>query len=251
MAERDDQTSLERDIASFAETCLGRASLNHVSRPEVMAAIVARRVSGHSLEDAVLAEIHAGLPGNAALADQFAAYLLYDLMRMGSNSMAASSGLRRFLDTGDLVLSVFGDLWHDIPDVKFDSCAQFKMLFAQRLNWKAASSARRFTAGSRGEQHRHARPPEDLDLAAGEDDGTPLHAAIREEERARLILILLRLSDRERQVLTLHLKGLGPGEIAQRLGLQYDAARKALSRAIEQARKLAQENDAVAPPTLT
>jgi RNA polymerase sigma factor (sigma-70 family) len=248
MAERDDQTSLERDIASFAETCLGRASLNHVSRPEVMAAIVARRGAGQSLEDAVLAEIHAGLPGNAALADQFAAYLLYDLMRMGSNSMAASSGLRRFLDTGDLVLSVFGDLWHDIPDVKFDSCAQFKMLFAQRLNWKAASSARRFKAGSRGEQHRLAHSPEELDLAAHDEGATPLNAAIREEERARLILILLRVSDRDRQVLTLHLKGLGPGEIAQRLGLPYDAARMSLSRAIDRARKLAQENDEVAPP---
>jgi RNA polymerase sigma factor (sigma-70 family) len=251
MAEQDDQNSHERDIAGFAEARLGRASANHVSRPEVMAAIVARRRAGQDLEDAVLAEIHAGLPGNAALADQFAAYLLYDLMRMGSNSMAASSGLRRFLDTGDLVLSVFGDLWHDIPGVKFESCAQFKMLFAQRLNWKAASTARRFTASTRGEQHRLPRPPEDLDLAAGDEGGTPLSAAIREEERARLILILLRLSDRERQVLTLHLKGHGPGEIAQRLGLQYDAARKALSRAVEQARKLAQESDPVAPPACT
>ena len=248
MVDRDNQGALEREIVSFAETRLGRASLQHVSRPDVLAAIVARRRSGHCLEDAVLAEIHAGLPGNVALADQFAAYLLYDLMKMGSNSMAATSGLRRFLDTGDLVLSVFGDLWHDIPAVKFESCAQFKTLFAQRLNWKAASSARRFTTDKRGEQHRHPRPPEELELAAGDDSAAPLAAAIREEERARLILILLRLSDRDRQLLTLHLKGLGPTEIAQRLGLQYDAARKGLTRAIEQARKLAQDSDTVAPP---
>src|SRR5262245_52081798 len=216
-----DDSILARELLEFSRAGLGNAAGPHIERPEILTSAVLRRLAGRNVEDAVLAEIHAALPGNRALADDFAAYLLYDLMRMGSNSMAASSGLRRFLDTGDLVLSVFGDLWHDIPDVKFESCAQFKQLFAQRLNWKAASTARRFTDGTRGEQHRLPRPPEDLDLAAGDEGGTPLSAAIREEERARLILILLRLSDRERQVLTLHLKGHGPGEIAQRLGLQY------------------------------
>jgi RNA polymerase sigma factor (sigma-70 family) len=226
------QDPAEREIVEFAQARLGRASLHHVSSPEVMASIVARRRPGISLEDAVLAEIHAGLPGHRALADEFAAYLLYDLMKMGSNSMTASSSLRRFLDTGDLVLSVFGDLWHDIPAVRFESCAQYKTLFAQRLNWKAASSARRFTRDRRSEQHRVPESPDELDVA-GDDGGAPLAAAIREEERARLILILLRLNDRDRQILTLHLKGLSRDEIAQRLGLQYDAARKALGRATE------------------
>jgi len=243
MDDQATQETLEREIVKFTQARLGRAALHHVSRPDVMAAIVARRRPGISLEDAVLAEIHAGLPGQRALADEFAAYFLYDLMKMGSNSMAASSSLRRFLDTGDLVLSVFGDLWHDVPAVRFDSCAQFQTLFAQRLNWKAASSARRLSRDRRGEQHRMPEPADELDVESGDDAGTPLAAAIREEERARLILLLLRLNDRDRQILTLHLKGLSRDEIAQRLGLQYDAARKALSRAIEAARRLASECD--------
>ncbi len=241
------QDPLEREVVEFAQARLGRAALHHVSRPEVMAAIAARRRPGISLEDAVLAEIHAGLAGQRALADEFAAYFLYDLMKMGSNSMAASSSLRRFLDTGDLVLSVFGDLWHDIPAVRFESCAQFQTLFAQRLNWKAASTARGFSRDRRSEQRRLAEPADELEVAAGDDGGTPLAAAIREEERARLNLILLRLNDRDRQILTLHLKGLSRDEIAQRLGLQYDAARKALARAIEQARRLASECDSKTP----
>jgi RNA polymerase sigma factor (sigma-70 family) len=232
---------LAREVLDFSQLRLGQAAQQHVERPEVLAAVVARRRAGRNVEDAVLAEIHAALAGNRALADDFAAYLLFDLMKMGSNSMAASSSLRRFLDTGDLVLSVFGDLWHDVPAVRFESAGQFKTLFAQRLNWKAASSARRYTSDKRSEQHRSASPPEELDLSGG--DEPPLAAAIREEERARLILILLRLPDNHRRILTLHLKGLDNAEIAQRLGLQPDSARKALSRATEQARKLAGQTD--------
>jgi RNA polymerase sigma factor (sigma-70 family) len=243
MADPDpaDDSKLAREILEFSRTRLGNTARQHVERPEVLAAALARRKEGRNVEDAVLAEIHAALPGNRALADDFAAYLLFDLMKMGSNSMAASSSLRRFLDTGDLVLSVFGDLWHDVPSVRFESAGQFKTLFAQRLNWKAASNARRYTTDKRGEQHRLPHSPDELDLSA--TDEAPLTAAIREEERTRLILILLRLPDNHRRILTLHLRGLDTTEIAQRLGMQPDSARKALTRATEQARKLARQTD--------
>jgi RNA polymerase sigma factor (sigma-70 family) len=236
-----DDSMLAGEMLEFSRTRLGNAAQQHIGRPEVLAAAVARRRAGRNVEDAVLAEIHAALPGNRALADDFAAYLLFDLMKMGSNSMAASSSLRRFLDTGDLVLSVFGDLWHDVPAVRFESAGQFKTLFAQRLNWKAASNARRYTTDKRGEQHRVPHSLEELDVSAS--DEAPLTAAIREEERARLILILLRLPDNHRRILTLHLRGLETAEIARRLGMQPDSARKALSRATEQARKLASQTD--------
>jgi RNA polymerase sigma factor (sigma-70 family) len=238
-----DDARLAREIRDFARLRLGNAARQHVERDEVLSAVVARRRAGRSVEDAVLAEIHAGLAGNRALADDFAAYLLFDLMKMGSNSMAASSGLRRFLDTGDLVLSVFGDLWHDVPAVRFDSAGQFKTLFAQRLNWKAADSARRFSADKRGEHRRVAESPEELQLVGQDEASAPMAAMIREEERAQLILILLRLTEDERRLLTLHLKGASHAEIGRRLQLTPDGARKALGRAIEQARRLAVEAD--------
>jgi transposase len=50
---------------------------------------------------------------------------------------------------------------------------------------------------------------------------------------------MLRLNERERNLLTLHLKGASIGAIAEKLDLSYEAARKALGRAIERARSLA------------
>ena len=149
--------------------------------------------------------------------------------------MASSSRLRRFLDTGDLVLSVFGDVWADFGDVAFTSRAQYRRLFAQRLEWKAADQARRMTASTRREDLRSSQQPDELH--GGHED--PLRDAIRKEEREQLILLLLRLKDRERRLLSLHLKGEPLDAIAAAEGLSPEAARKALARAIEQARQLA------------
>ena len=165
--------------------------------------------------------------------------------------MSHSSRLRRFLDTGDLVLSVFGDLWGDLGGLRFESRHQFTALFAQRMGWKAADQARRMTAQRRSEDRRVAAAPEDLELPAEGGDAQPLHLAIQSEEKQRLILILLRLKERDRELLTLHLKDLSLEAIAERTGLKYDAARQALGRAIRRARELAAASDTRRPAPST
>ena len=199
---------------------------------------------GRVLEDAVLAEVHARVGEDRRVADEFVAYFLFDLMKMGRISMSHSSRLRRFLDTGDLVLSVFGDLWGDLAGLRFESRNQFTSLFAQRMGWKAADQARRLQSKRRSEDRRVAQSPEDLDLSAAGAEEQPLRLAIQNEEKQRLILILLRLKDRDRELLTLHLKDTPLDAIAEQLGLKYDAARQALSRAIQRARQLAVQSDA-------
>jgi RNA polymerase sigma factor (sigma-70 family) len=233
-----DTDPLERSVHEFARTQLGPASERLLRNPEPLAEVVRELRAGRSLPDATLACLYRHLRGQRQLADEFAAYFLFDLMRMGRSSMSTSSKLRRFLDTGDLVLSVFGDLWTDFSDIDFESTTQFKSLFAKRVNWKAIDQARRMNSGRRREDQRLPEQPEDLELPQDAAD-SPLPQAIRSEERDLFILILLRLEPRDRQLLTLRLKGLPLEDIAQALGLSAEATRKATDRAILKARRLA------------
>ena len=225
----------EARLLEFARVQLGPRSERCLRGPGAIAAVRARIAEGAELADAVLAHVHACLHDDPRLADEFAAHFVLDLMLMGRMSMATSSRLRRFLDTGDLVLSVFGDVWAEFGDVPFVSRQQYKRLFAQRLDWKAADQARRMTASTRREDLRGPQQPDELHGSQAD----PLRDAMRREEREQLILLLLRLKDRERRLLSMHLKGEPLEAIAAAEGISSEAARKALARAIDEARQLA------------
>jgi RNA polymerase sigma factor (sigma-70 family) len=223
-------------LLEFALAGLGPRSERCLRAPGALDAVRARLAAGADLTDAVLGHIHSCLKQDRRLADEFAAHFVFDLMLMGRISMASSSRLRRFLDTGDLVMSVFGDVWAEFEEVRFESRNQYKRLFAQRLNWKAADQARRMTASTRREDLRVGDEPDELH---GPPAADPLRDAIRREEKEQLILLLLRLKDRERRLLSMHLKGEPLEAIAAAEGLSSEATRKALARAIEQARQIA------------
>ncbi|MHC5211512.1 MAG: sigma-70 family RNA polymerase sigma factor [Planctomycetota bacterium] len=230
---------LDERILDFTRTELGPASERAMRPQAARRAVRDRMQAGQPIEDAVLGQIHSRIGDDRRLADEFAAYFLFDLMKMGKLSMSSTSRLRRFLDTGDLVLSVFGDLWEGVESLQFESRGQFKALFAKRLDWKAADQARRMDTGTRREDRRVDASASEFEQHAAETETAPVPGAIRREERERLILILLRLKERERRLLTMHLKGMSIEGIAEAMELQYDTARKALSRAIAQARQLA------------
>ena len=231
----DPAPSSDARLLEFARGQLGPRSERCLRAPGALQAVRARMAAGADLADAVLAHVHSCLRAEPRLADEFAAHFVLDLMLMGRMSMATSSRLRRFLDTGDLVLSVFGDVWAEFGDVPFISRQQYKRLFAQRLDWKAADQARRMTASTRREDLRSAQQPDELHASQAD----PLRDAMRKEEREQLILLLLRLKDRERRLLSMHLKGEPLEAIAAAEGISSEAARKALARAIEEARQLA------------
>ena len=67
---------------------------------------------------------------------------------------------------------------------------------------------------------------------------SPLSAMITREERDQLILRLLRLPERDRDLITMHLRGEPIEVIARELELSRDAAYKALQRAVRRARRL-------------
>ena len=115
----------------FAREQLGPASERVVSTAAAQALILSRIRGGIMVEDAVLAEVHAAARLDQRAADEFLAYFLDDAHKKGRRLL--SDGLRRFLETGDLVQSVFGEVWTSIADLNFETRAQFVALLAQRL----------------------------------------------------------------------------------------------------------------------
>lgn len=230
------------ELLAFAREELGHVSEALLRQPEVAAEVEERLAAGAAPEDAVLGVLHRRVGTDRGVANEFAAFFLYELRNL-RKVMSSSSRLRRFLDTGDLVQSVFGDLWSDIAELDFNTLAQFKTLFALRVQRKLIDQERHYVTARRREDKRLQQQPEELSLPAGDEAGTPLSYTIRQEERERLILILLRLKKRDGRLLAAHLKGTSLESIAEAEGLSYEAARRALARAIEQARSLADASD--------
>jgi len=136
---------------------------------------------------------------------------------------------------------VLGDIWGELSVVRFDNRASFLSLLVQRLSWKASDKARGLKRARRREDLRVAHPPEDLELAS--QARSPLSFAARSEERERLVLAMLRLSQRDQKLLRMHFKGATLSEIAESLKLSNESARKALYRAIRRARDLVRPPD--------
>lgn len=224
--------ALAERARAYAESRLGPASVAYLVAPETMVLVLGRMRSGRSLEDAVLAEVFRGAARHHELADEFLAHFLADLQSLGHGRISA--GLRRFLDTGDLVQSVLGDLWRDVLQVRFETRTQFLSYLAQALRWKSGNEAQRLAAGKRREDLRADLPVEE---AAGSGP-RPATLAGAEEERERLALLLLRLPLRDRELLAGFLRGETHQEIGARLGLGPDAVRMGLQRALARAREL-------------
>ena len=208
-------------------------------------AVAVRLQEGADLEDAVLAEVHAHLSEEGGLeplerrqlAGEFTSYLMVHLERVGALVMPKSSGLRRLHETIDLVNSVFGDVLPEIHELDFTNRRSFLALLKKRVDWKAMDKARQLQAGNRREDRRVSMPAEDELQAAA--DSQPLGESITNEERLRLTFILRRLSERDRELIKLYIAGHDHESIAAELGVNSEAARKALGRAIERARRLA------------
>jgi RNA polymerase sigma factor (sigma-70 family) len=225
---------LARRVMAFAREHLGPASEEALCDPQAQTMVLARMRSGTALEDATLSEVFRAGATDRRVADEFLGYILPGLMERAHPHL--SRGLRRFLDTGDLVQSVLGDLWPELLELRFETRAQFLSLLAQRLRWKASNADRKLKAARRREDMRVATPADEIDHV--DDQPSPLSEAGSYEERDRLILALMKLSERDRLILRLHLKAEPLEVIARETGLSMESARKALQRAVRRARKV-------------
>ncbi len=77
----------------------------------------------------------------------------------------------------------------------------------------------------------------DVDPADLEEPARLSTETVVDEDRERLALMLPRLPEKDRALLLLSLKGHSFAEIAKEVGLGYDAARIALSRAVRRAHR--------------
>lgn len=216
-----------RDVAGR----VGARATELLREPAVLALVVARTRRAATVEDAVLAELHARLD-DARLADEFVAFFLADLDRLGHQALGP--GLRRYVDTGDLVQSVLGDLWPEFRSLRFDSRDAFTALLAARLRWKASDQARALRSGKRREDLR-----QNADAAPEASTAQPGPATefVRAEDFERAALALAGLPDRERALVRGHLRGQTWSELAAEHGLQAESARKAVQRALAAVRK--------------
>jgi RNA polymerase sigma factor (sigma-70 family) len=218
----------------LARERIGPATEKLLAKPESQALLLSRLRAGADLTDAILWLVHQEAATDRALANEFVAFFLTDTLKMAKPVIAP--GLRRYLDSGDLVQSVLGDLWNELSELRFEGRAQFLAFLSQRLHWKASDERRRLRRGKRREDLRSAATPEELDLVAGGRSPASL-AGIR-EDLDMLVLRLLRLPERDRLLLRLHLSGESIAAIARATGLNEEAAKKALQRAIQKARRL-------------
>ncbi len=242
-----DPAEVAAAAVDFAAQRLGPGCARVVNDPALQALVVARvragalnradgsptsprRRTGMSIADAVLALVHSRLATDPHLADEFLGFFLSDLARLGHGALGP--GLRRFLDSGDLVQSVLGDLWPELAAVKFESRDSFLALLAARLRWKAADGARQLRAGKRREDLRIAA---DASLMPDQQPG-PATELVAAEEWQQTALALARLPKRERKLVRAHLQGLSWTEVAAAHELKPESARKAVQRALAKMR---------------
>lgn len=225
-------------VTATALKLLGPSSAEAMATSASLVLVRKRVADGSTLEDALLAEAHHLATKDRRVADEFLAVLLSDLTPIAHGRL--SEPLRRFLDTGDLVQSVMGDLWPSLASIDFQTRGQFRALLAQRLGWKATDKGRTFHSAKRREDLRVTLEPFDLD-SAKEAPGRPEDTMMKAEEMDLLHLMLLRLSSNDQELLREHLDGKSAATIASERGVQRDGIYKALQRAIERARELCEQ----------
>ncbi|PCJ55708.1 MAG: hypothetical protein COA70_01120 [Planctomycetota bacterium] len=228
------------ELQSFAHSRLGPASLRVVGDVALQAQLLGRMRAGATAENALLGFIHAAASDDRALAEEFVQFFFEDLHRLGHGRVRV--GLQRFVETGDLVQSVVGDLWPQMFDLEFRSRDAFLALLAARVRWKAMDRARSMDSARRRED-LHVSPSALADASSADVwDPPDLHPGpvtemVSREEYEGMVLALQRLPERARRLLRAHLAGDDWETIAKAEGLQPESARKAVQRALEEARQ--------------
>lgn len=227
--------ALPQELVEYISAELGPVSLEKFREPAMLEEYLQLRKDGVELADAVLRLAHGEAIHNSSIGDEFLSHFLTAMMRVGRFSMRA--GLRRYLDSGDLVNSVAGSVWKDLATVKFSTRREYLAFLGRRLQWKAADKAKALAAGKR---RLDLQLNIDFESAgvANLDQAGPATQAGNQEDVDRLLAILPRLPKRDQDILRSALRGESVQQIAEAMELSQEAARKALKRAIKKAQRL-------------
>ena len=232
------QRSYEEELVAFARQRLGPASAAMLGTEEASDDGLRLLSAGGELASSALKVIYERLGRDPHVDNEFATYLLEIITSKGRHQLASDSVLRRVMNTGDLANSMLMHLWPKLDRFTFDSERQFTALLVQRMDYHIRDHLKQMTAQKRSEHKRVEGDPHDIDRHDADPQVDPELRAIRREEQQRLRLILGRLSQAQRGVLTLAQKGMSTKEIATQLGISSEAVRRSLNMAIETASRL-------------
>jgi len=228
-------------ILSEARTLLGPHTAEALRRAGRTHVVRAETDGGLSLEDALLKTAHGLLADDCYVENEFAQLVLRLALQSAHHQLSPHNPLRRWLQTGDIVDSVFVKLWPDLPSLEFRTKRQFVALLGKRMGFKIKDKLKEHAAKKRSSDRRDERsvelvPPDEYSHPASVVD--PERAAERRDQLQRLYAQASILNDRERRILFALLAGKADAEVATAEGLQAPAARMAITRLIRKLRDM-------------
>lgn len=219
----------------FARENLGPKSLELLQSVATEASVDELCEDGMSPADAALYLVHAHARTDLDFAGEFLNHFAQALF--GMHVTDQYPGLRRHLETTDVVQSVMGDIWRDLVGLEFVGRSAFLSLLVQRLRWKANDKQKWLRRGCRREEMR--TEAEVGALTASTEQDAPDSQMIRREEHRKAMIAVMRLPPRDREMVRQHLAGRNSSQIAAELKMTPAAVRKALERALRRTREAA------------
>ncbi len=226
MESSSSQVELRTELTSCAKQEVGSVAAERIHNSPLAVAEKMLR-DGFDSVDAVLATIYPSLGTCGHLRKEFFGYLWSE---MNSSGHASPYGaLRRYLETGDLLGSAFGDMLELFEGLEFRGRKAYISMIRRRMRWKAYKRIRTLPPES-----RFSVECESLEVV-GAFDGDDMNSV---ERRGELFRAIGRLHPRERALISAYLEGQSGNEIARKLEISSAAARKALERALNRLRSM-------------
>lgn len=222
--------SAQQEVAEFrdrllvlADRHLGRHAVKVIGASDLKSALK-MQLAGKDDLDALLAQAFTAAATDPALRAEFFSFF-WDRMPTGG-ATARYPILRRFLESGDLLASAFGDMMAGMQRLDFRGRHSFQAMLVQRLKWKTYAKLRR---ANRDTPELGCSGPEVADENLASD---PARAFEDSETTREIMSAIASLRPRERSLVRLFLNGATGQEMALEVGMKPAASRRALQRAL-------------------
>lgn len=209
----------------WCQGALGPASADHLGELSDDAWAQAR-AEFDGTEDVVLGALYPSLVDSEELRREFFGYLWGQADFAGF--MRPFRILGRYLETGDILASSFGDMMELVESLEFRGRRAYFSMIRQRLIWKAHQGIRRVKR--EGDQGDWKEPVD--------EQASNLEQLESRDQRTTILHAVHQLSERDRAMLSGYLEGRPIKVIGEEFGLSESGASKALQRALSRLRPL-------------